>query len=298
MKLIFIGMNHEYSLTPLRALAERFEVVGVVESLNPRSPSPHGSWLARIARRRSIPCFSMDRDHHPLEFFRRLEADLICVAGMLQLLRPEEWSASRLGAINLHPSLLPNYRGPDPFFWQAQRMELDTGVTVFQIDEGVDTGDILLQDRLTIPVGEPHEQLVQRTAQAGAGVLVRCVEGLTSGSIQPRPQRHLPCPFPARLHTSDDYAIDWQAWPIERIWHFLRAAPTRNPTIPTPLGNDTWRIGNMVRGATSQPPGSLGNDDQGYFLSHIQGNIRLERVRKPSLARRFLQRLRRDLSPP
>jgi len=298
LNIVFIGMNWPFSLAPLRALTDVCPPTAVIESVVSGTSPDRRSLLRSFASRRGIPFHTLVAGTtRPLALLRSLRPDLICVASMAHLLRPEEFELARLGAINLHPSLLPKYRGGEPFFWQAHQMDLDGGVTVHQIDQNIDTGDILAQERLAISLGEPFAALLARTSELGAAALVKCVTRLASGPIAGTPQRHLPCPFFAKRVSPEDRQVDWASWPIERAWHRLRAAPPWEQAIELPPGNGQWSIGSFERAPSAATLGSCAVDAHGYFLSHAQGKIRLIRVPPASILRRVARRVRRAIAP-
>src|SRR5262245_52152239 len=144
LRVVFLGMNSLFTLVPLRAVERRCRLVGIVEAAPTDAPVSH---LEHFARRRRLPHFTLKRGGpRATEFLHALHPDIMCVASFSQLLRPEEFQIPPLGTINLHPSALPKYRGPNPYFWQHHEMDLDGAVTIHLVDEGIDTGDILLQD--------------------------------------------------------------------------------------------------------------------------------------------------------
>ena len=95
-----------------------------------------------------------------------------------------------MGIVNVHPSLLPRYRGPNPLYWVLDRGERETGVTVHYVDEGIDTGDIILQETLAIGPGDTEITLQRRSATLGAELLVRAVTLIAGGGAPRRAQRH------------------------------------------------------------------------------------------------------------
>jgi methionyl-tRNA formyltransferase len=96
----------------------------------------------------------------------------------------------RFGNINVHGSLLPKYRGAAPIQWAVARGESETGVTTMRLDAGLDTGDVLLMDRLPIGAETTAAELYPQLAQVGARLLLRTLEGLADGSVVPQPQDH------------------------------------------------------------------------------------------------------------
>jgi methionyl-tRNA formyltransferase len=117
-------------------------------------------------------------------------ADVIVVVAFGRILPRTALDGARLGAVNLHFSLLPALRGAAPVQWALARGESGTGVTTFRIDEGLDTGALLGQHPVPIEPGEHAPALLSRLAVAGAALLVSTLEGLAAGSITPQPQDH------------------------------------------------------------------------------------------------------------
>ncbi len=171
-----------------------------------------------------------------------LKPDLIVVFSMSQLLRDEILKIPPLGVINLHPSLLPNYRGPNPDFWQYYDMEMYPGVTVHYLDSGEDTGDIIFQDRILIQVGtRSPARLDKLIGELGVSLLLRAVDAIALGNA-PRKSQPLTSPTErSRNLLPDEHTqiIDWAKWPIERVWHVLRGTELWLNAIPQPRG--VWR---------------------------------------------------------
>lgn len=114
--------------------------------------------------------------------------DLIAVAAFSRILKKVIIAAPPLGCLNVHPSLLPKYRGPNPMYWVLANRESVTGVTIHYIDEGVDTGPILLQRELPISPGEGEASLLRRCARLAAELLPVAVSQVANGHAMPRVQ--------------------------------------------------------------------------------------------------------------
>jgi methionyl-tRNA formyltransferase len=204
------------------------------------------------------------------------------------MLRREEFEIPTLGAINLHPSLLPRYRGPNPYFWQSHQMDLDGGVTIHQIDEGVDMGDILLQRRFPIRPGASFLEVFQTSLRAGSEAMIRALELLAAGESRAVSQKHLPCPLYARLVKPGEQLVDWDTWPIERVWHFLRGTQYDHPCLAAEAGF-RWCVGAIEPARGPAAVGSIGRDGDGHYLAHGEGKIRLRLHRQPNLVDRLLR---------
>jgi methionyl-tRNA formyltransferase len=213
---------------------------------------------------------------------RERAPDLIVVCGMVELLRRPVYSIPTLGAINLHPSLLPRYRGPDPLFWAYHDMDLAGGATVHLLDDGADTGDILFQEAFRIPLGAPRGQTAgQAMGLIGPRLMFKAMDALVRGDCPRRPQPAASPTVRARRVKLDEYRrlIGWDSWPIERVWHFLRGTEPWLAALDPPPGWRSrlgWSVGECEPGRSpGGPPGSIVRDAQGHCISLPQGRIRL-----------------------
>src|SRR5690348_16295070 len=178
MQVTWFGSESTISVTALRSVATRHRVVSIVCSAPPRR------WLSQLAgrlaprRRRPLTTFAREQgipvretrhkhDATVAAFIVESRPDVIAVAGYHWLLPPSLFTLPALGAVNLHPSLLPRHRGPWPLFWIYHADDRETGVTVHRIDSGMDTGPILLQDKFVLPRGYDVTQLHRRNAESG-----------------------------------------------------------------------------------------------------------------------------------
>lgn len=216
-RVVFFGMVGQFSLPPLEALlAAGFDVRSVVMAgLEARAPASEpfvrrqairaaqtkGRVLPMLApsAERNILTVAAERDIPVLEAYnlsdtRTLDAlaafapDAICVACFPRKLPPALLRAPRLGCLNVHPSLLPDNRGPDPLFWTFRRGDHETGVTIHLMDEGLDTGPILLQESVPVTDGVSESELERQLAQRGGALLASALRGLAEGTIKPAPQ--------------------------------------------------------------------------------------------------------------
>lgn len=123
-----------------------------------------------------------------LEAVRARRPDLLLVAAFDQILKAPILAVPRLGCVNVHPSLLPARRGPNPFYWTIAEGDARTGVTFHRIDEGIDTGELLLQEAIDVADGETEATLQQRSARVAARLAPDVVRGLREGTLASRPQ--------------------------------------------------------------------------------------------------------------
>lgn len=189
MRIIFMG-TPEFSVPTLEALIKsEEEVIGVVTQ--PDRPKGRGKKLAfspvkEAALANGLCVFQPRRVKTP-EFVAQLKAlnpDLIVVVAFGQILSPEILSLPQYGCINVHASLLPYYRGAAPLHWAVINGETETGVTTMRMDEGLDTGDMLLQEKISISSEETTVQIHDKLAVLGAKVLVDTLQALKAGTLK------------------------------------------------------------------------------------------------------------------
>lgn len=193
--ILFMG-TPDFAVPALQALwRDGWPVVGVVTQ--PDRPQGRGRITApppikTIALGFGLPVLQPEKIRTPefLNVFRMLAPDLVVVAAFGQILPAEIIHGPKQGCINIHPSLLPKYRGAAPINWTLIRGEETTGITIMQMDEGVDSGDILLQHETPIGPEESFGELHDRLAVMGADLLLNALAGLQSGTLQAHSQNH------------------------------------------------------------------------------------------------------------
>ena len=191
-RIVFMG-TPAFAVASLSALLEaKMNVVGVVTA--PDKPGGRGMQLQQSAVKQfaiahNLPLLQPEKLKSP-EFFDALSAwkpDLQVVVAFRML--PEKiWSLPPMGTLNVHGSLLPQYRGAAPINWAIMNGEKETGVTTFQLQHAIDTGDILLQDRIAITENMTAGELHDTMMVVGANLLVKTLNGLVDGTIQSVPQ--------------------------------------------------------------------------------------------------------------
>ncbi|HEV7178483.1 MAG TPA: methionyl-tRNA formyltransferase, partial [Candidatus Baltobacteraceae bacterium] len=146
--------------------------------------------------------------------------DLFALASYGKILPQSLLDLPRLGALNVHPSLLPKYRGATPIQTTLRNGESDTGVSIMLMDAGMDTGDIVLQQTVEIGAGEDYGALHDRLARLGSELLGEAIERAKRGDLGAHPQRGEPTV--TRPIRKDDLMIDW-SWPAAKIVNAVRA---------------------------------------------------------------------------
>ncbi len=193
MRVLFMG-TPDFAVPALQALLDsRHEVVGVVtqpDKPKGRSGQLQASPVKELAVRAKIPIFQPQRlqDEVFIHTVRSLGPDIIVVVAFGQILSQEILEAPQYGCINAHASLLPKLRGAAPIQWAIIQGEEETGVTVQQMDEGVDTGDILLVTKCRIEPKETGGSLFEKLSKLGGPMILQVLQSIEDGTLHPEPQ--------------------------------------------------------------------------------------------------------------
>ena len=163
-----------------------------------------------------------------------------------------------LKCLNIHASLLPKYRGAAPLNWQIIRGETKTGVTIMLMDEGMDSGDIILQEETELGATETFGELHDRLAQLGATLLIKSIEQMTNGTAKKKPQDASDATFAPRL-TKETGKINWQN-NVADIVNLIRGL-SPSPTAYTSLDGQSLKIftAETRPGNINQQPGTIGD---------------------------------------
>ncbi len=255
MKALFFGTS-AFAVPSLRAVAERCDLRAVVTQ--PDRPAGRGQRLTpspvkREAQRLGIAVREPARLGEVAVDAAREGYDLFALAAYGRILPPALLAVPARGALNVHPSLLPCYRGATPIQSALRDGATETGVSIMLMDAGMDTGDIVLQEAVAIEAGEDYGHLHDRLAGHGAALLARALTLAAAGPLPHHPQQGTPSvTAPIR---AGDLEIDW-SWPPAKIVDFVRAyAPV--PAARADLDGERVKV---LR-AHVAPDGSLAIDE-------------------------------------
>lgn len=237
MRIVFMGSS-EFSVPSLHRLMESEHTLVAVYT-SPDRPAGRGQRLVppiikEVAVRRGIPVFQPERlgDQAESERWAALSPDIIIVVAYGKLLPRPILNLPPFGCLNIHPSLLPRYRGPSPIAAAILSGDRETGVTLMLLDEGMDTGPILAQKKVSIHPADTTESLGIRLAHAGAELLMESLPHWFARRLQPIPQVESKATYTA-LITKKDGEIDWRL-SAEEIDRQIRAF------YPWPGGYTYW----------------------------------------------------------
>ena len=226
MDLVFCG-TPQFAVPTLEKLVDAGFNVRLVLT-QPDRPKGRGLELVSSPVKRSaeilgLPIYQPEKIKQNEELRAKLEAlapETIIVVGYGRIIPPWMLQLPKFGNINLHASLLPKYRGAAPIQWAIASGETITGITTMRIDEGLDTGDILLQRELAITEEDTSETLAPKLAAIGAELIVETLRGLQSGTVSPCPQDHAHASL-APILKKEDGRIDFRQ-NTQEIYNRLR----------------------------------------------------------------------------
>jgi methionyl-tRNA formyltransferase len=226
-------------------------VVTQPDRVGGRGLRPLSSAVKVRAAELGLPLYQPERirDDAAQAHIRAIGADVMVVVAYGQILPASLLGAPRLGTLNVHASLLPRHRGPAPIEWSILSGDSETGVTIMQMDAGVDTGPILAQARTPIESNETAGRLEDRLAELGGSLLVRTLEGLNASSVAAVPQPAEGATHAPRLR-SEDGKLDSAAMSAQEIDRRVRALSERLGTWITLLGGDVKVLRGHIDGAT------------------------------------------------
>lgn len=192
MRLVFMG-TPDFAATALRALADRHDILCVY--CQPPRPSGRGHRLTPSPAQTCAAALGLPVRHPPslksadaTAAFAALRADLAVVAAYGLILPKAILDAPRHGCVNIHASLLPRWRGAAPIQRAIEAGDAETGITIMQMDTGLDTGPMLLRRALPIPERATAGLLHDRLADLGAAAILAALDGLAAGTLTPEPQ--------------------------------------------------------------------------------------------------------------
>lgn len=282
-RILFMG-TPAFALPALEQLFIRnYPVLGVVTQ--PDRPQGRGQKevappVKLLAQKLGLPVFQPEKVKDPsfIEILHNLQPEMIVVAAYGQILPKAVIDFPPLKCLNIHPSLLPKYRGAAPLNWAIIRGETKTGITIMQMDEGMDSGDILLQQETALDATENYGRLHDRLAIMGAALLIEAIDRMSAGTVLPKPQDASGVTFAPRL-TKEMGRINW-SWGAGEIVNLIRGL-SPEPAAYTYLAGQPLKIfaAEAVEGGFKESPGTIGpGTDRGLTVAASNGHVFLKEV--------------------
>jgi methionyl-tRNA formyltransferase len=289
-RIIFMG-TPQFAVPTLRVLIhEKYEIISVVTQ--PDRPKGRGQKLTPspvkiCAEENNLTILQPQKlDDSFLNLLLDLTPDLLIVVAFGQIIPGTVLSSAKWGGINIHASVLPHYRGSAPIQWAVINNEKKTGVTTMFMDEGLDTGPILMQQEVDILEGETAGMLHDRLSSLAPELLIRTLEGLANGSITESKQNSSLATYAPKL-TKEQGLINW-SWPAERLYGLIRGLD------PWP-GAFTYHNEKMLKlfgcfpankGKKFSTPGKIrGLTERGLEIETGRGSLIVEEIQAPGKKR-------------
>lgn len=290
MRVIFMG-TPDFSVGTLEALIRAGHQV-VLAVTQPDKPKGRGGKMQfppvkETALEYGIPVFQPRKVREPenIEELRKYQADVIVVVAFGQILPREILELTPYGCINVHASLLPSYRGAAPIQWAVINGETVSGVTTMQMDEGLDTGDMLLKTEVPLEPEETGGSLHDKLAAAGASLCVRTLKALEEGTVTPKKQGESPTAYASMLK-KEMGEIRWEepAISIERLIRGLNPWPSAY----TGWQDKTMKIweAEILEEDSGQEPGTVVRvDKDGFLVQTGKGLLKVTALQIPGKKR-------------
>ena len=285
MRVVFMG-TPVFAVPTLQALHEAGHEIVAVYTQPPR-PAGRGqkeqiSPVHQYAQAHGLPIFTPEKLRSPESQaqFKAHNADIAVVVAYGLLLPKPILEAYPRGCINVHPSLLPRWRGAAPLQRTIMAGDTQTAIVIMQMDEGLDTGDMLLVERYDIPEGTNAGMLHDHLSEEAGYLIIEAIDALAKGTLKPVPQPKEGATYAKKL-TREDVAVDWSR-PADEVYHHILGL-TPYPGSTFQLGDETLKLLNASLEKGSGQPGTT-LDDQ-LLVACGNGAIRITAVQRPNKKR-------------
>lgn len=261
MRIVFMGTPDFASASLQKLIEEGFNVVGVFTQ--PDKPKGRGmemsySPVKQLALQHDLPVFQpvKMRDGQALEQINALAPDILVVVAYGRILPDEILAVPKYGAVNVHGSLLPKYRGAAPIQWSVLNGDKVTGVSTMYLASEMDTGDVIYTDSTEIGEYETSGELFDRLMKMGAKLLVKTLRDIDAGTAPRTPQNHSQATYVGQLDKSI-CPIDWNKTPREVLKHIYGLQPW--PVATMELEGKTYRVfaADYTENHTDKPAGTV-----------------------------------------
>lgn len=261
MRVVFMGTPDFAAASLKKLIDEKYDIAAVFTQ--PDKPRNRGMQLSfspvkELALKHDIPVYQPTklRDGTATELIKSLDADILVVVAYGRILPDDMLCAARYGAINVHGSLLPKYRGAAPIQWAVLNGDKTTGVTTMYLASEMDTGDIIYVDETEIGEFETAGELFDRLMEMGAELLHKTLTHIESGTAPRTPQDHSKASYVTMLDKSI-CPIDWNKTPREIVKHICGLNPW--PVATMELSGDSFKVyaAEYTENRTEKTPGEI-----------------------------------------
>lgn len=280
MRIIFFGSG-QFTLSIVKKIEEEFTLLGVVIT----KPRPRGRGLktslpemAQWAQSVGIEVFTPDNPNEKtfIEDLSELKPDLFVLSSYSHLLTNELFNVPKHGGINIHPSLLPKYRGAAPIQRAIMAGEKKTGITVIFMDEIIDHGGIIIQKELTIEPDDTYGSLLLKLSSLGTEIIFDVIKSIEAGDYKIMKQNEQQKTYAPKIK-KEETIINWQE-STEKIFNLIRALSPK-PGVRTTFRNKELKIISAARGDKKVDPGVIHIEKRKLYIGTSDGSIILKEVR-------------------
>lgn len=241
-------------------------------------------YLSLYAIKNKIPYVeksSLNKEEY-IKWLNTVNPDVL-ILHLAPILSSDIFTIPNFGTLNIHPSLLPKYRGVNPYFWMYYQLDMTAGITLHYIDDGIDTGEIVGQSSYTIKLGTPASEVSKKLILDHAMPMLfsalRDLERVGKLSTVSQPSNS-PTQYAKRL-SNDDYSkmLRSENLTLEHFWHVLNSNDQWRDVFLPKINNFNryrWSLGRVERKTLPPPYCETGKDDCGYFIKHKQGVVYLK----------------------
>lgn len=293
IKIIFMG-TPDFAVPAVQKLIENYNVIAVFTA--PDRPSGRGrqiklSPIKELALKNNIPIFQPVRIKHQkwIDIIKRLSPDLAIVAAFGQIIPQSILDIPPHGFINIHASLLPRHRGASPIHYSLLSGDSETGITIMQMDAGMDTGAILSQESIDINLSDNLTTLHDKLSTLGADLLLKTLPGFLAGQIKPQSQDNSKATY-TKILTKQDGQIDWSKNDQEILNQIRAFNPW--PGAFSYLGDQIFKIIQAQSSAQKLPSGKIIFQENMIYIGTSTQAIQVDTLQlaggKPLSSRDFI----------
>lgn len=290
MRVVFMGTPDFASASLTRLLQSNHEVIGVFTQ--PDKPVGRGmklqySPVKQVALEAGIPVYQPEKvkNGEALEVLQQLQPDILAVVAYGKLLPEDVLELPKYGAVNVHGSLLPKYRGAAPIQWAVLNGDKVTGVSTMFLAKEMDAGDVIFSEETEIGEQETAGELFDRLADMGAELLVKTLDAIEAGTAPRTPQDHSRATFTTMINKSM-CPIDWNRTPREIVKHVCGLSPW--PTATAEMDGTVMKIHKVEisNQKTSAAPGTvIAAGKQGITVACKDGAVTITELQAPGKKR-------------
>jgi len=277
MKILYMGDGKWGELSLLKLINSDEDIVGVVVRKNPSD-----SKCSKLANDNNLPLFQPNNVNSDVFFqkVKRLNPDLIISMSYDQLIKKRLITFPSKGIINAHAGMLPFYRGRSPINWAIINGEDYIGLTIHYIDEGIDTGDIIVQEKINISKKDDYNTILKKAENLAPKLLMQSIILIKNNLVLIKEHKHKEGIYLPKRNVGDEI-INWK-WNSDRIYNFIRALVPPGPCARTFLGGIEIKVlkSELIDAPNfiGHPGQVVGRDQSGVKVKTGDSIIKLEKV--------------------